>query len=117
MNDLKNSRSEQFNLSKKAVRKAKENYPEAFEDNPKESNLSEKEFVGFDNKPKYNRKDVKEFIKRLNEFSDNRRGVLKENKKGKTKEMIEWIEGCRDGYRQLISELNNLAGDKLNGRI
>lgn len=55
---------QEFNLSEKAVKEAEKNYPKAFEDNPKEFNLSERKkwhggHIVFTNK------DIKEFIRRL----------------------------------------------------
>lgn len=71
------NKEEEFILHKKAIKNAKENYPEAFEDNPKEFNLSEKiytlneinEWVDIDEEAReiknlFVKEDVKEFIKR-----------------------------------------------------
>jgi len=56
----------EFDLHKKAVKKAEKNYPEAFKDYPKEFNLSKKMDKWVKPIDKEIR-DVKEFIKRLKE--------------------------------------------------
>ena len=68
----------EFNLHKKAVKKAKKNYPEAFKDYPKEFNLSEREINQFEQEDiiqghtygVYFKEDIKEFIKRLNKAAE-----------------------------------------------
>ena len=52
----------------------------------------------------------KEFIRLLNSFAEKKREDLSKYAKT-TPEKREWIMGCRDGFRQLISKARELAGE------